>query len=180
VTRFSCFSLWKVPRSILHWATTPSTHFQHADLPQRHLSDGGVLLRLQELLDGHYLVGVFVPAFHHQTVRTFPHDGYLFVFVHVLPGRSFNSSAMEIFDYCSKPPPPPSVYLFDFHFRTRLRGRYSITCTELDPLTPLEFAATTPQTITSKLIRWITIKFIRVMSCHVIYLNNNIVRSIRF
>lgn len=47
---------------------TAEVYLQHPNLPERHLPDPRVLLRLEELLDGHQLAVVAAPTFQHHAV----------------------------------------------------------------------------------------------------------------
>lgn len=65
---------------------------QHPDLPQSHFPHRQVLFGLDELLDGHQLAGLPVPALHHQPVRAFADDSDAFILFH----QQMSSPAFQV------------------------------------------------------------------------------------
>ncbi len=60
------------------------THLlEHADFSQCDLLDNLVVLCLYELLDGHQLLCLLVPALHHHTVRALPDHPHVLILLHL-------------------------------------------------------------------------------------------------
>lgn len=58
-------------------------NLEHPDLPQRNLFDDGIVFGLNELLDGHDLARVSVPALEHNTVGALADLPDLLVLLHL-------------------------------------------------------------------------------------------------
>ena len=59
-----------------------SNYLQQPDFPHRNLLDGLVLVRFQELLDGHDLAVFSIPAFDDDAVAALANDSFVVVLVH--------------------------------------------------------------------------------------------------
>ncbi len=78
-----------------------TTYLEHADLSHGDLLDEGVVLRLDELLDGDQHPRVPVPALEHHSVGAFADFRQLFVLVHaawVVPLQAVVTQKVEVLD----------------------------------------------------------------------------------
>ena len=70
-------------------------YLEHPDLPHGDLLDGGVVVGLEELLDGDGAARLLLAALEHHAVAPLPHHALVLVLVH--PNAPI-----------SGPPPPPA------------------------------------------------------------------------
>lgn len=87
VSPIQLWSSLSVSKVYLHEANVDlseaKANLQHPDLPQRDLFDDGIVFGLNELLDGHDVARVSVPALEHNTVGSLSDLPDLLVLLHL-------------------------------------------------------------------------------------------------